>query len=401
MSTSIRLSTERCVDRTSLMVGDCRLVDGGHGGRDRAPSRHRGVTAGFADHGAWRASSSPVGRRSIRSPTNSRQPGRVSEAAVRVGAAARRLPGRHDRRLRRRAAPDVGQPVLEVRPPLHLDQLRRPRHDGLLHPGRHRGQGRACPTAMVWAVDGDGCFQMTGQELVTASVERIPIKVALLNNAYLGMVRQWQELFYEERYSEVHLSLRPARLRQVGRVDGLRRLPGRGPRRGRGDHRQGQRGQRPARWWSSSAACRPRRCTPWSRPAAPTTTSSSTRPSGSRPRTTVDPSPAGGHHRRRRRLTTVNPRTNRTHRRSSSRTRPASWPGWPTSSPAGLQHRVAGRRPDQRRPVQPAHHRGRHRVDPARPDRQAAVQADQRGRDRRVGPGVTRWSGSCCWPPSR
>ena len=63
-----------------------------------------------------------------------------------------------------------------------------------------------CPDRTVWAVDGDGCFQMTAQELVTASVERIPIKVAVLNNSYLGMVRQWQEMFYEERYSEVYLS---------------------------------------------------------------------------------------------------------------------------------------------------------------------------------------------------
>ena len=62
------------------------------------------------------------------------------------------------------------------------------------------------PDRMVWAVDGDGCFQMTAQELVTASTERIPVKVAILNNAYLGMVRQWQEMFYEERYSEVYLS---------------------------------------------------------------------------------------------------------------------------------------------------------------------------------------------------
>jgi len=62
------------------------------------------------------------------------------------------------------------------------------------------------PESMVWAIDGDGCFQMTAQELVTASAERIPVKVAILNNAYLGMVRQWQELFYEERYSEVYLS---------------------------------------------------------------------------------------------------------------------------------------------------------------------------------------------------
>ena len=63
-----------------------------------------------------------------------------------------------------------------------------------------------CPDKMVWAVDGDGCFQMTAQELVTATVEKIPIKVALLNNSYLGMVRQWQEMFYGERYSEVSLS---------------------------------------------------------------------------------------------------------------------------------------------------------------------------------------------------
>jgi acetolactate synthase-1/2/3 large subunit len=62
------------------------------------------------------------------------------------------------------------------------------------------------PDRTVWAVDGDGCFQMTAQELVTASTERIPVKVAILNNSYLGMVRQWQEMFYDERYSEVYLS---------------------------------------------------------------------------------------------------------------------------------------------------------------------------------------------------
>jgi len=59
------------------------------------------------------------------------------------------------------------------------------------------------PDRTVWAVDGDGCFQMTSQEMITAAVEGIAIKVALLNNNYLGMVRQWQELFYDERFSEV------------------------------------------------------------------------------------------------------------------------------------------------------------------------------------------------------
>ncbi|MBX7160446.1 MAG: biosynthetic-type acetolactate synthase large subunit [Acidimicrobiia bacterium] len=62
------------------------------------------------------------------------------------------------------------------------------------------------PDKVVWCVDGDGCFQMTMQELITASVEGIPVKVAILNNGYLGMVRQWQDLFYDERHSEIYLS---------------------------------------------------------------------------------------------------------------------------------------------------------------------------------------------------
>jgi len=68
------------------------------------------------------------------------------------------------------------------------------------------GAKAGMPDRRVWAIDGDGCFQMTAQELVTSTVEEIPIKVALLNNSYLGMVRQWQEMFYDKRYSEVHLS---------------------------------------------------------------------------------------------------------------------------------------------------------------------------------------------------
>ena len=61
------------------------------------------------------------------------------------------------------------------------------------------------PEAEVWAVDGDGCFQMTNQELATCALEGIPIKVALINNSSLGMVRQWQTLFYEGRYSNTDL----------------------------------------------------------------------------------------------------------------------------------------------------------------------------------------------------
>ena len=61
------------------------------------------------------------------------------------------------------------------------------------------------PEATVWAIDGDGCFQMTNQELVTCAIEGIPIKVAIINNGNLGMVRQWQTLFYDGRYSNTNL----------------------------------------------------------------------------------------------------------------------------------------------------------------------------------------------------
>jgi acetolactate synthase I/II/III large subunit len=63
-----------------------------------------------------------------------------------------------------------------------------------------------CPDKTVWAIDGDGCFQMTNQELATCAIEGIPIKVAIINNGSLGMVRQWQTLFYGERYSNTNLA---------------------------------------------------------------------------------------------------------------------------------------------------------------------------------------------------
>ncbi len=62
------------------------------------------------------------------------------------------------------------------------------------------------PDAVVWGIDGDGCFQMTNQELVTCAVEGIPIKIAVINNQSLGMVRQWQTLFYGQRYSNTDLN---------------------------------------------------------------------------------------------------------------------------------------------------------------------------------------------------
>jgi acetolactate synthase-1/2/3 large subunit len=68
------------------------------------------------------------------------------------------------------------------------------------------GAKAARPDATVVCVDGDGCFQMTQQELATAVTEGLPIVVVVVNNGYLGMVRQWQDLFFEERFSQIRLT---------------------------------------------------------------------------------------------------------------------------------------------------------------------------------------------------
>jgi acetolactate synthase-1/2/3 large subunit len=77
------------------------------------------------------------------------------------------------------------------------------------------------PDATVWAIDGDGCFQMTNQELVTCALNDIPIKVAVINNGTLGMVRQWQTLFYGQRYSQTALQA-PSAPAQGQRAAGTR-----------------------------------------------------------------------------------------------------------------------------------------------------------------------------------
>ena len=241
------------------------------------------------------------------------------------------------------------------------------------------------PDRMVWAVDGDGCFQMTAQELVTASSERIPVKIAILNNAYLGMVRQWQEMFYEERYSEVYLS--PDLPDYVGwaGVHGVRRHPGGVARGGGPGHRQGERRRRPA--------------------------------GGHRlpDRRLREGLPDGGgrllqrrHHRRplagregaadvrlRHRQAPPHP-----HRAGGEQGRGAG-PGGRPLLPPRLQHLQPGGGPHQRRAVQPDHHRGRRGVGPARPDHEAARQADPGGLDHRAAPRPRRGSASCCWPPWR
>ncbi len=108
----------------------------------------------------------------------------------------------------------------------HYIDFERPRQ--WLNSGGAGTMGYAVPAAMgakvgspdrvVWAIDGDGCFQMTNQELATCAIEGIPIKVAVINNSSLGMVRQWQTLFYEGRYSNTDLHTGPETI-------GARRLP--------------------------------------------------------------------------------------------------------------------------------------------------------------------------------
>src|SRR4051812_20033968 len=68
------------------------------------------------------------------------------------------------------------------------------------------GAKAARPDATVVCIDGDGCFQMTAQELATAALERLPVVAVVINNGWLGMVRQWQEMFYAERFAQTHLT---------------------------------------------------------------------------------------------------------------------------------------------------------------------------------------------------
>ena len=135
------------------------------------------------------------------------------------------------------------------------------------------------PDTTVWSIDGDGCFQMTNQELATCAIEGIPIKVAIINNESLGMVRQWQTLFYNERYSNTDLQRSHQR-----RIPDFVKLaeaygcvgPGlRLARRRRRHDPQGDGDRRRARWSWTSGCTATRWCGRWSPPAPATTTSSS------------------------------------------------------------------------------------------------------------------------------
>ena len=143
------------------------------------------------------------------------------------------------------------------------------------------GAKAARPDATVVCIDGDGCFQMTCQELATAALEGLPVVTAIINNGWLGMVRQWQEMFYAERFAQTHLT-RGAGLRAARRGVRLRRVHRRERGSARGDaaggvHRRPQRGHRrplrPAR----------RRSSRWCRPA-PLRSTRSSRPKRGRSR---------------------------------------------------------------------------------------------------------------------
>jgi acetolactate synthase I/II/III large subunit len=130
---------------------------------------------------------------------------------------------------------------------------------------------RAAPTTSC-TVDGDGCFQMTFQELITAAEERIPVKMVVFNNGVHGMVTQWQRLFYEEPLLGLP-ARQGGRLRETRRGDGLSRASGPpAPTRSGPPWRRRSPPTTAPSWWRCRSI--PRRwCSRWSPPAAPTTSS--------------------------------------------------------------------------------------------------------------------------------
>ena len=118
------------------------------------------------------------------------------------------------------------------------------------------GAKAARPDATVVCVDGDGCFQMTCQELATVVLEDLPIVVVLVNNGHLGMVRQWQDMFFDERLSQVHLTHHLPDYAKLAEAYGARRAHRRRPRTS--STRARARRSRPAARPSSTAASSPR-----------------------------------------------------------------------------------------------------------------------------------------------
>ena len=178
------------------------------------------------------------------------------QTRARDAAGAHRRARRRRLDDRRRPAPDVGDAVPPLRPAAHRSSPRAGSGRWATACPAAIGAKAARPDATVVCVDGDGCFQMTGQELATAVLEDLPIVVVIVNNGYLGMVQQWQDMFFDERLSQVHLTHARARLRAARRGVRRRRLHGRRRGRARGrarggarlrPHRGRRRARRPAR----------------------------------------------------------------------------------------------------------------------------------------------------------
>ena len=187
------------------IVGDARLRDrrADRRRRGRAQAGHRADLTDWwtqlddlRERTRWARTSRPTARshRSTSSSASARSPGRTASTSP---ASASTRCGRPSSSRTRTRAPG-STPAASARWATRCRPRWAPRS--------------ASPDTAVWAIDGDGCFQMTNQELATCALEGIPIKVAIINNGNLGMVRQWQTLFYDERYSNTDLGTHKHRI---------------------------------------------------------------------------------------------------------------------------------------------------------------------------------------------
>ena len=196
----------------------------------------------------WRSggSGSRAGAASTRCATRTPTDSEIKPAAGDRGASTR------PRAATRSSPRDVGQHQMwaaqyfDFAEPAPLDQLRRPGDDGL-RPARRDGRRRSgCPDQTVVCIAGDGSVQMNTQELATCAQNGIPIKVFIINNGYLGMVRQWQELFWDGRYSQVDMGKFPDFVK-LAEAYGVHRHPPDGQDDARGRHQGGDRDRGPGR----------------------------------------------------------------------------------------------------------------------------------------------------------
>ena len=232
------------------------------------------------------------------------------------------------------------------------------------------------PDAEVWAIDGDGCFQMTNQELATCAIEGAPIKVAIINNGNLGMVRQWQTLFYEERYSQTDLATHSHRIPDFVKL--AEALGCVGLRCERAEDVEDVINQ------ARAINDRPvvidfivgADAQVWPMVAAGTSNDEIQAARGIRP---LFDDPEEGHadgDQRNADAHAVGARRGQTRR---------ARPGGVAVLPAWLQYSVAGSRGNRAEEHVPDDHRGQRRGISARADHQAAEQARQRDQDRRAG----------------